>query len=266
MNNSPIAVVDSGVGGLACLSAIRSAMPGEDIIYFGDTAHMPFGSKTTEEVCGYARSISLYLESQGVKMIILACGTMSSVAVNAIYEACPNIIVQGIIEPAVSVVARNCEDGARVGVIATPRTIESGSHKAAFERIRKKYDMYYKGCPELASLIERGVTEGPELEALLEKYLDEIVEKDGVEALLLGCTHYPLVSECINKLYPKVSLLDPAELLARMSSSMLKVHGFDADSSRQGSIRICASKYTDSFRRMADMLGFGDISIEEVKL
>lgn len=266
MNNNPIAVIDSGVGGLACLSSIRSMMPNEDIIYFGDTADMPFGSKTEDEIRAIAIKICKYLSSKDVKMIILACGTLSSIAINDIYKACPMMLVQGIVEPAVAFASRSSVEGDKIGVIATTRTIESGSHKAVFDGMRKKYDVYYKACPDLASLIESGVTEGEELEAMLREYLDEMVNENHIKSLLLGCTHYPLVSECIKKLYPELVLLDPAAFTAKLSSNMLKIHELAADPEKEGTLKLCASRKTDGFRKMADMLGFEDIEIEEVEL
>ena len=264
--NDPIAVVDSGVGGLACLDEIRKAMPGEDIIYFGDTAHMPYGTKSAEEITGYMRDIADRLKVLGAKMIILACGTLSSTVVPMLYSEYPEMLVQGLVDPAAAAVSRACQDGCRVGVIATPRSIESGAYATAFSRLRKQFTVSYKACPELSVYIEKGITEGPEMEELLRSYLDGLVKDDGIEALLFGCTHYPLVSECIHKLYPELKLIDPCTVLAKSAWSLVKVHGFERQSEGPGSLWLLASKKTEGFENMAKRLGFGDTPIEEVSL
>ena len=266
MNNRPIAVVDSGVGGLACLQAIRDAMPNEDIIYFGDTANMPYGTKSKEEIISLAGDFGDFLKAHGVKMIIMACGTLSSTTVPFFYRNYPEILIQDIIGPSVAAVSRACKDGDRVGVIATPRSIESGSYKTAFESLRKKLVVSYRGCPDLSVYIEKGITDGPEMEELLRSYLDDMVRKDGIETLLLGCTHYPLVSECIGRLYPGLRIIGPAEALAKNASILLRVHDLETGSEEEGSLVIYASRKTEGFENMAARLGFGDIPIEEVKL
>ncbi len=264
--NNPIAIVDSGVGGLACIDFIRKAMPEEDIIYFGDTANMPYGTKTAEEICAAQKKVAEFLKAQDVKMVILACNTLSAVAVPLYYETLPLAITQNIIEPSITATSRVCTTESRLGIIATPMTIESGVHKAAFDKLKKKFAIFYKGCPELSVYIERGITEGPELEKLLHEYMDGLVYEDKIDTLLLGCTHYPLVADCILKLYPELKLVDPAESLARVSSMMLNLHEMSADEDREGSLRICVSRRTEGFVTMAGNLGFGDIPVEEVVL
>lgn len=265
MNNNPIAVIDSGVGGLSCLPAIIKAMPKENIIYLGDTLHAPYGSKSEEQIRTYAHNIGSFLQSEGVKMVIIACGTMSSIAIDCFYKDFPDMIVQGIIEPGVSSVSRACSGGEKVGILATLRTIESGAHAKIFEKLSKRFELYYKACPKLAGIIENGVFNGPEMEAALKEYLDELVYDKKIDALLLGCTHYPFASECIKKLYPGLKLIDPAENLARASCSLLKVHEMDAER-EQGSLRILSTKRTESMEILADRIGCEGIKIEEVSL
>lgn len=266
MNNKAIAVVDSGVGGLVCLKAIRKALPGEDIIYFGDTANMPYGTKSREEVCALADKFTSFLCAHGIKMIILACGTLSSTAIPFFYKNYPELLVQGVIDPVVSAAARQCDEDSNVGVIATPRSIESDAYAQSFERLRKHLNVFYRGCPELSVYIEKGITEGPEMEELLHGYLDEMVYEDKIESLVLGCTHYPLVSGCINKLYPQLKLIEPSEALAKNAKVLLTVHGMDSGKDDGGTLCIYASKKTDGFIKMADSLGFGDALFEEVTL
>jgi len=265
MNNNPIAVIDSGVGGLACLSSIREAMPGEDIIYFGDTAHMPYGSKTKEELLSYIEKIVEFLNANNVKMIILACGTMSSTVMDELCKLCPMMLIQGIVQPAVSYTNRTSSEENIIGVIATPRSIESGMYQECFSKMSKKFRTFYQACPGLADKIEQGVTEGPEMESILKSYLDDMVLNGKIDTLLLGCTHYPLVTKCINKLYPQLRVVDPAPFLAKLSYDLLAVHEMDNEQ-ENGKLRICVSKKTDSFVNMVDMLGLSSTPIEEVAL
>lgn len=267
MNNKPIAVVDSGVGGLVTLGAIREAMPGEDIIFLGDTADMPFGTKSNGEICEIAKKITNYLYNErGVKMIILACGTLSSVAVEEIYKIAPLALVQGTIEPAITATARACKEENRIAVLATPAAINSGSHKMLFERLKKKLTLFYRGCPKLASLIEDGKVETPEMDAAITEYLDDLVKEEHVDSVLLGCTHYPLATEVINRLYPELKVIDPAEMLAKNCSMMLRLHELESENEEGGSLTLLTTKKTENLVRMADALGFGDLPIEEVAL
>lgn len=266
MNNNPIAIIDSGVGGLSCIDVIRDAMPEEDIIYFGDTANMPYGTKSAEEICAAQEKIAEYLLSRDVKMVILACNTLSAVVIPTYYRIMPMALVQDIIEPSVTATSRVCTTESRLGIIATPTTIESGVHKKAFDKLKKKFAIFYKGCPDLSVYIERGITEGPELEALLHEYMDGMVYEDKIDTLLLGCTHYPLAEDTIRKLYPDLKLVNPAESLARVASMMLNLHELNADEDRDGSLQICVSRRTEGFSSMAEKLGFGDIPVEEVVL
>ena len=266
MNNRPVAVVDSGVGGLTCLEAIRKAMPREDIIYFGDEANMPYGTKSEEEILGFARDFGEFLKGHGVKMIIFACGTLSSTVIPFFYKNYPEVLVQGIVDSAAAALSRASEEGDRVGVIATPRSIDSGSYQDAIGRLRKKLTVSYMGCPELSVLIEKGVTDGPEMEALLRSYLDGMVNEEGIKRLLLGCTHYPLVSGCINKLYPDLQIVNPDAILAKNAYALLKVHGMDSGDEREGSLTVYTTKMTDAFSSMVKRLGIDEALVEEVSL
>ena len=262
----PIAVVDSGVGGLACLGAVRRAMPNEDIIYFGDTANMPYGTRSVEELTSFADRFGRFFAGQGAKMMILACGTMSSTVIPFLYREYPEILIQGVIDPAVAACSRMSTDENRIGVIATPRSIESGSYQSAFKSLRKKPAVFFRSCPELSVYIEKGITQGKEMEELLHSYLDELVYEDKIDTLLLGCTHYPLVTDCIEKLYPGLRTVDPAAALAKSASMLLKVHGMCSEKEEIGSLRILASKKTAGFASMAELLGMGDVEIEEVDI
>lgn len=262
MNTQPIAVFDSGIGGLATLSAIRDAMPTEDLIYFGDTAFMPFGTKTETELKERAVKIAGVLDAKGAKMIIIACNTMSSLAIPSIYEAFPMMLVQGMVEPVVRTMTKNCTEGEKIGFIATPRTIESGAIKAAMEKQRMAPKIFDVAIPELVVFIENGIVDGPQMEALLHSYMDKMVYEDGITSLILGCTHFPMVSDCIKSIYPELKLLDPAEELGKFSDQMLSIHELD-NPDGEGSLRIFTSKKTPGFCNMAESLGFGDMEITE---
>ena len=266
MDNRPIAVIDSGVGGLASLGAIREAMPNEDIVYFGDTAFMPFGTKTEAELRDRATKIAVKMDEMGCKMIIVACNTMSCVAMDAIYKAAPSLLVQSMLEPATKMVVKECHEGARLGLIATPRCIESGVYLKKFAGLRNHPDLFAKGIPELSVFIENGITEGPQMESLLHSYMDVMGGEDGLEYILLGCTHYPLATGAIEKLFPNAKVLDPAKELAKSAMMLLRVHEFNADPEKEGKLELYASKLTPGFSTMAVRLGLGEYEIREVDL
>lgn len=265
MDNRPIAVIDSGVGGLASLGAIRDAMPNENIIFFGDTAFMPFGTKTEEELRERAGLIAKKMASFDAKMIIIACNTMSCVAINEMYKAAPMLLIQSMVEPCCKSVLK-CEDSAKVGLIATPRCIGTGLYKKTFEGLKNHPTVYPVGIPELSVYIEEGTLDGPKMNELLSSYLDGVVKNDGIEYLLLGCTHYPLASNAILSLYPNLKLLDPCENLAKSAKILLKVHGLNAEEEREGKLEIYASKITQGFSSMAEKLGLSGIEIKEISL
>jgi len=265
MNKNPIAVIDSGVGGLACIEEIRKAMPTEDIIYLGDTAFMPFGTKTNEELNIRSEKIAKALDAMGVKMIIIACNTLSTVCLDTFYKTCPMMLCQGMVEPLVRSVIKNINPGEKLGLIATPRCVESKAYDAAFAKTKKNPELISVGIPELSVFVENGIVDGPQMEHLLHSYMDSMVNERGATSLVLGCTHYPLVTECIHKLYPDLQIINPAKDLATCSMQLLGCHELD-NPEGNGSLSLYTTKTTQGFANMATRLGLGDCEIKEINI
>ncbi|AOZ73433.1 glutamate racemase [Boudabousia tangfeifanii] len=194
MNNSPIGFFDSGVGGLTVARAVLDQLPHEQIIYVGDTAHVPYGTKTLEQVRRYSLAIMDNLANRGVKMLVIACNTASS-AVLAEAQERYDIPVIGVIEPAVRA-ALAVTKNHKVGVIATPATVCSGAYEKTFAQ-NGNVKVYSQAAPGFVDLVESGVTSGLEAIDLAHTYLDEI-RNEGVDTLVLGCTHYPHLQAVIS--------------------------------------------------------------------
>lgn len=208
----PIGIFDSGIGGLTVARAIANRLPNVPMIYFGDTAHLPYGDKSPELIRHYASRISLHLKERGCQAIVVACNSASSNALGAIQDAIgKNVAVIDVVQPVVEDVSRRFRDS-RVGVIGTRATIESEVYQ---RRLSKSgCDVIAMATPLLASAIEEGFHEGLVSEVLLQAYLGQGTF-DAVDALILGCTHYPLVADQIKALLPaSVEIINSAELVA----------------------------------------------------
>ncbi len=203
-----IGVFDSGVGGLTVLQALRRQMPQSDFVYLGDTARVPYGRKPPEMVVDFATGIADFLCGMGIEGLVVACNTASAVALPALVERCP-VPVWGVIDPGVEAAARVASSG-RVGVIGTKATIASGAYQRRIEA--RGMHAWARACPMLVHVVEEGLAESPEAEILVRHYLEGRPE---IDALILGCTHYPLLRPVIQRVAgPEVKLVDSAEVTA----------------------------------------------------
>ncbi|MGZ4139001.1 MAG: glutamate racemase [Actinomycetota bacterium] len=191
MDERPIGVFDSGVGGLTVARALLDYLPGESIIYHGDTARGPYGPLSRDEVRGYVDDVAGFLVDEGVKMLVVACNSASSAGLDHIRDAYPDIPLVEVIEPAVGA-ALKATRNRRIGVIGTALTISSGSYARAIALSRENVELFQHSCPRFVELVERGETSGPEVQVVAESYLVPLIESD-VDTLILGCTHYPLL-------------------------------------------------------------------------
>ncbi len=219
MSWQAIGIFDSGVGGLTVLREIVRAVPQEDTIYFGDTARVPYGTKSPETVVRYAHEITSFLVKRDIKLLVVACNTVSAVALNSLKRQFP-IPVIGTIEPgakrAVDVTRNN-----KVGVIGTAGTIKSGAYTRAIKRLSPETEVLTKACPLFVPLAEEGWTDNEVTRLTAQLYLQELKDA-GVDTLVLGCTHYPLLKSIIAEVMgPDVVLVDSAEEIARTVSEIL---------------------------------------------
>jgi len=206
--NAPIGLFDSGLGGLTLLREVRSFLPREDIIYFADFAHVPYGERSLEEIEGFALDIIAYLRSRGVKAVIIACNTSSAVLLERLFA--DGIIVQNLIPAAVRG-ALDVSSNSRIGMIANPGTVASGAHEKMLHKLNPRAELHAMPCPKLVPLIESGMIDGPEMDEALEEYIPPLVKK-GIDALIMGCTHYPLAYNAIRHHLPsRIAIVDPAQ-------------------------------------------------------
>lgn len=206
---APIGVFDSGVGGLTVAREIIKRLPGENLIYLGDTARVPYGTKSSRTVIAYSRSNAGFLISKGIKLLVVACNTASSVSLPSLSGEL-SIPVIGVIEPGAKKAASITKTN-KVGVIGTYSTIGSGAYKDAIERIRPDIEVSSKPCPLFVGLADEGWTEGEITELIAEQYLSGLKDT-GIDVLVLGCTHYPLLKTVIqNTVGEGITLVDSAE-------------------------------------------------------
>lgn len=208
-----IGVFDSGVGGLTVLKALRREMPGQDFLYLGDTARVPYGRKPPEMVRGFALEIAGFLQSRGAKAIVVACNTASAVALDDLRRAY-DLPIQGVIEPGVEAAVRATRSG-NVGVIGTRGTIASGAYRRSLEA--RGMRVWAQACPLFVHLVEEGLADSPEAELLARHYLAGRPEgPDAIDTLIAGCTHYPLLADVLGRvLGPGVTLVESASVAAR---------------------------------------------------
>ncbi|MGC8876676.1 glutamate racemase [Thermus sp.] len=238
---APIGVFDSGVGGLTVLSALRQALPQEDFLYFGDTARVPYGGKPLPMVRRFAWEIAGFLLREGVKAIVVACNTASSAALPDLAENL-SVPVFGVLEPA----AEEARAYGKVGLIGTRATVE----RRAYERYVRL--SWARACPLFVPLVEEGLWDDPVALLVARHYLEE-APKD-LEALILGCTHYPFLKGAIGKVLPGVRLIDSAEATARRVARALEGEGL-LNPEGQGRVVHYVTGDPESYRALAERLG-----------
>ncbi|MDN5347252.1 MAG: glutamate racemase [Clostridia bacterium] len=219
----PIGIFDSGVGGLTVAAEVFRQLPEERIIYFGDTAHVPYGSKKVEELKTYADQIVGFLIARGAKAIIDACNTTSAVALPFLRQKYSLPIV-GVIEPGVEEAVKASRNK-RIGVIATEATVASEAHKKASKTMAPESQVFLQACPRLVPLIEGGKVSGEEVKQAVEEYLAPLLA-EGIDTLILGCTHYPFLEPLIREIVgPGLKLIDPAAATVRKLREILAKAG-----------------------------------------
>lgn len=228
-SNAPIGVFDSGVGGLTVVREIMRQIPSESIIYFGDTARVPYGSKSQNTVITYSTQIIRFLQNKGVKAIVIACNTASALALETVKKELTIPVVE-VIKPGAKVAAETTKNG-RVGIIGTEATINSGIYNSYLSQTNPDIKVFGKACPLFVPLVEEGWLEDPITSQVANRYLEELLELD-IDTLVLGCTHYPLLRHTIRQIVgEKVSLVNPAYETARSLKSVLLENGLESNRS-----------------------------------
>lgn len=207
-DNRPIGIFDSGVGGLTVVRSLLQKLPQENFIYFGDTAHVPYGSKSEQELMGYAREIIAFLLEQKVKAIIVACGTHSSVTLPRIAEQY-DIPLLGVVKAAASCAVKTTRNG-NIGIAATQATVNSRAYTREIQRLDAGLKVYETACPAFVPLVEAGKLEEDETRQVVSEYLQPLLDQ-GIDCLVLGCTHYPFLTKVINEFTGEgIEVIDPS--------------------------------------------------------
>jgi glutamate racemase len=224
--NRPIGVFDSGIGGLTVLKEIIKEIPYEDTIYLGDTARVPYGIRSPETVTRYSLENTRFLFSKDIKLLVVACNTASSISLDSIKKSIPAPVV-GVIEPGAKAAVRTTRNK-RIGVIGTEATIKSSSYAKSINEIDKNIEVCHLACPLFVPIVEEGWIEGEIATMIAERYLKDIKDK-GIDTLVLGCTHYPLLKGVISRVMgEEVILIDSAVEVAKEIKEILNA----ADSKR----------------------------------
>lgn len=253
MDNRPIGFFDSGLGGLTCIPHLAKALPEEKIIYFGDTARTPYGSKADSTIMSFSRQIADFLVQNNVKMIVIACNTVSSICLEDLRDRFPNIPIVGIISPAVDKVAKSCAAGERVGIIGTKVTIKSKQYNSLITNLRSDLNIYSTACPAFVPLIEEGIIKNDIMDMCIKYYLDDFILENRIDTLVLGCTHYPWIRDNIERIYPDVRIINPSEEIIGNIKSILEERDMLADKSDAENV-FYASDLSENFTNMIDTI------------
>ena len=268
LQSAPIGVFDSGVGGLTVAREIMRQIPNEKIVYFGDTARVPYGSKSKDTVTKYSKQIVRFLRTQNVKAIVIACNTASAYALDEIEKEI-DIPIIGVVRPGAKVAVEATRNG-KIGVIATEGTINSQIYSTYIKQVNENVNVIGKACPLFVPLVEEGLLVDPVTDEIAMRYLSELIDRD-IDTLILGCTHYPLIRSTVGKIMgDKVTLVNPAYETARELKELLE----SEDLLNKREIELGENKYrffvsdgAEKFKRFANSaLKYGILSAKTINI
>ena len=261
----PIGVFDSGIGGLTVVSALRQLLPNESIFYLGDTARVPYGGKSAATVQRYSREIADILLKEKAKTIVVACNTASALALPNLEETLP-VTVTGVILPGARAALAQTRSG-HIGVIGTRATINSGAYERALRALNPDVRITAQACPLLVPLIEEGWLEGPVTDEIIRQYLARLLS-DGVDTIVLGCTHYPLLRKAISRVAGDgIALVDSAQNCALAVRDLLFGEDLRAPGTDAGQLQVALTDPPDAFLRVAREaleLDVGEVQVRQL--
>lgn len=260
-HEAPVGLFDSGLGGLTVLRELYRQIPQESVIYFGDTARLPYGTRSQAEILQYVREILAWMVEQGTKMVIMACNTSSALALEAVRSEF-SIPILGLILPGARAAV---QQGQRIGVIATPATVASNAYQQAILEIETSAHVWQVGCPEFVPLIESNRIEDPYTTAIAQRYLQPLIDQQ-IDTLIYGCTHYPHLAPVLRRILPpSVQLVDPAVHVVAAAAQELDMLGLRSGRSPQPT-RFYVSGCPTTFNQLATQwLGYTPMA-EQVAL
>ena len=264
MKNSPIGIFDSGIGGLTVANAITKVLPNENIIYFGDTEHLPYGEKSKEAIQSFSRKIISFLVEKQCKTIVIACNSASSVTDNSVLKSAINTSVFNVIDPVVTEIVKVCTEY-NIGVIGTKATIGSNIYAKKIKNMCESAKVNSLATPLLAPMIEEGFINEEISHTVIANYLSHYKLKN-IDHLILACTHYPLIQSEINEYYNKsVNVIDSAQIVAKHIAQALKKRNLLSNSTEKEH-HFYVSNYTESFEKSAQFFFKENIKLKEVNL
>ncbi len=268
ISQAPIGVFDSGVGGLTVAREIMRQMPKEKIIYFGDTARVPYGNKSKDTITRFSKQIARFLQTHQVKTIVVACNTASAYAMEEL-EAELDIPVIGVVKPGAKM-ATNITQNGKIGVIATEGTIGSGLYTKYIKSLREDAIIYGKACPLFVPLVEEGLWEDPVTVEIARRYLTELIDLD-IDTLILGCTHYPLIRSVIGQVMGEgVTLVNPAyETAVALKNLLAEKHLLNDVTPTLGSnpYQFYVSDGAEKFKQFANsIIKYGILSAKTINI
>jgi glutamate racemase len=254
----PIGVFDSGVGGLTVLKSLYQRLPNESFLYFGDTKRVPYGTRSQAEIVEFVRQILTWMVQEQVKMAIMACNTSSALALEIVRTEF-DLPILGIILPGARAAVQT---GKRIGVIATPATVNSESYPQAIQEINPEAKVWQVGCPKFVPLIEQNQIAAPQTLAVVYEYLQPLLDAR-IDTLVYGCTHYPHLEPVISQILPRsVSQVDPAQHLAAAAARELELLGLSQTQRGQQSTRFCVSGCPNQFAQTSQQW-LGELPVVE---
>ncbi len=250
MDQRPIGIFDSGLGGLTCVKKVMELLPGEDIIYFGDTGRVPYGTRSAETIIKYVRQNIRFLKTFDIKYIIIACGTASSAALPLIQEEW-DIPIVGVLEATCRAAVNGTRNG-KIGVLGTQGTIRSGKYQETLLTMNPELKIYNKACPMFVPLVENGYLDSEATSLIAREYLLPLKE-EGVDTLILGCTHYPLLTPVISRMMGDgVTLIDAGAQTAIHAKEYLTAQNM-LGNGEQGTVQYYVSDGVEGFTSLAGM-------------
>ncbi|MDF2613485.1 MAG: glutamate racemase [Clostridia bacterium] len=251
MDSRPIGIFDSGVGGLTVVKEVMNNLAGESIVYFGDTARVPYGSKSKQTVTRFSAQIIRFLLSQDVKAIIIACNTVSSNSIEELREMFPDIPMVEVVGPGVHMALRTTRSG-KIGVVGTQATIASHKYPELLIEQNEALEVYGKACPLFVPLVEDGWANHNVAFEVVAEYLKPLLEKN-IDSLILGCTHYPMLTHTIKKVVgDQVELINPAEEAAKRMEDILVKNNMTSDDEKP-EYKFYVSDSEERFKEMAQI-------------
>ncbi len=251
LDNRPIGIFDSGLGGLTCVREVMKIMPDEDIIYFGDTGRVPYGSRSSATIVKYVRQDINFLRSFDIKFIIIACGTASAAALPHITTEYDTDII-GVVDAASKRAVKATRNG-RIGVLGTRGTINSGKYVEKIGKLNPDFEVVSNACPMFVPIVENGYADSEVADILAKEYLERLVERQ-VDTIILGCTHYPLLRNTIQKIVGNdVTLIDSGAAAAQDAKDIITRHGLRSDRKSTGRAKYYVSDTIHGFEELGSL-------------